>query len=466
LVMKFGGTSVATGERTRKVAELIERYRSEGHQIVSVVSALDGVTEDLLGAADRSQLGDGPYKDDFVAALLERHLKVAGAAMSDPEVLRRTNEDLLRKSDELRKVLTGIAYVREVTPRSRDTIVSFGERLSTPILAGALVSRGISATFLTGGEAGILTDANFGEARPLKGVTYPELEKRLSSLLAEHVLPVVAGFTGQTQEGVVTTLGRGGSDYTATLVGAAISADEVWIWTDVDGLMTCDPRIIPESAVLPELSFQEAVEMIVFGAKAMHPRALEPAMEASIPVRIKNTLNPEGPGTLITKELRVRARSPVKAMTIAKGVAVVTISGAGIVGVPGTAAKVFEVLGRNGINIMMISQSVSEANISFVIRNSVLEKAVNALEISLLGGGLIREVSSEDEVCVVSVVGAGVKDTPGVAARVFSAVASRGVNVRMIAQGSSEMGLSVVVKEADSRAAIEAIHKEFELSRA
>ncbi len=204
--------------------------------------------------------------------------------------------------------------------------------------------------------------------------------------------------------------------------------------------------------------------MIVFGAKAMHPRALEPAMESGIPVRIRNTFNPQGAGTLIVKEQKVRAKSPVKAMTVVTGVAVVTIGGAGIVGVPGTAARVFDVLGRNGVNIMMISQSVSEANISFVIRDGILEKAVTALEISLLGGGLIREITSEDDVCVVSVVGAGVKDTPGVAARVFSAVASRGVNVCMIAQGSSEMGLSIVMKEADCRAAVEAIHSEFDLA--
>jgi aspartate kinase len=297
-------------------------------------------------------------------------------------------------------------------------------------------------------------------------VTQAEVEKRISSLLESGRVPVIAGFTGESQEGAVTTLGRGGSDYTATLVGAAVSADEVWIWTDVDGLMTCDPRIMPGSAVLPELSFQEAVEMIVFGAKAMHPRALEPAMEAGIPVRIRNVFNPANSGTLIVREQKVRAHSPVKAMTVAKDVAVVTISGAGIVGVPGTAAKVFDILGRNGINIMMISQSVSEANISFVIKDNVLEKAVSALEISLLGGGLIREVASDDQVCVVSVVGAGVKDTPGVAARVFSAVSKRGVNVRMIAQGSSEMGLSLVVKESDSRPTIEAIHQEFDLSRA
>jgi aspartate kinase len=464
LIMKFGGTSVGTGPRIRKVAEMIQTYRGEGHQVVAVVSALDGVTEELIKAAEHCQKGDGPFLEYFRKAVLGKHLAVAEAAISDPGVLRTAIDDISDKVAELHKVLTGVAYVREVTPKSRDNILSFGERLSIPIVAGALESIGVPTKCLTGGEAGILTDSNFGEARPLKGVTQAEVEKRISSLLSSGRVPVIAGFTGETQEGAITTLGRGGSDYTATLVGAAVSADEVWIWTDVDGLMTCDPRIMPSSRVLPELSFQEAVEMIVFGAKAMHPRALEPAMEAGIPVRIRNVFNPANPGTLIVREQKVRARNPVKAMTVAKDVAVVTISGAGIVGVPGTAAKVFDILGRNGINIMMISQSVSEANISLVIKESVLEKAVSALEISLLGGGLIREVASDDQVCVVSVVGAGVQDTPGVAARVFSSVSKRGVNVRMIAQGSSEMGLSLVVKESDSMRAIGAIHEEFELS--
>lgn len=465
-IMKFGGTAVATGPRIRKVAKLIQTYRTQGHQVVAVVSALDGVTEDLVMAAERCQEGDGPFIEEFRNGILSKHLGVAEGAVADRRSLDEIKVDITTKVADLHKVLTGVAYVREVSPRSKDNILSFGERLSTPIVAAALSSLGVPARSLTGGEAGILTDSNFGEAHPLKGVTYAEVERKVSSLLAEGVVPVVAGFIGESQEGAITTLGRGGSDYTATLIGAAVSADEVWIWTDVDGLMTCDPRIMPDSAVLQELSFQEAVEMIVFGAKAMHPRALEPALEAGIPVRIRNVFNPKNPGTLIVKDQKVRAHSPVKAMTVARNVGVVTVSGAGIVGVPGTAAKVFEILGRNGINIMMISQSVSEANISFVIRDSVLEKAVSALEISLLGSGLIREVTSEDGVCVVSVVGAGVKDTPGVAARVFSAVAKKGVNVRMIAQGSSEMGFSLVVKESDSTSSIQAIHAEFDLARA
>jgi len=215
----------------------------------------------------------------------------------------------------------------------------------------------------------------------------------------------------------------------------------------------------------PELSFQEATEMTIFGAKAMHPRALEPAMEENIPVRIRNVFNPENPGTLIVKEQKIKLGDAVKAITLVKDVALVNVSGVGMVGTPGTAAKVFDVLGRDNINILMISQSVSEANISFVIQRSLLERAVSTLEIALLGRGLIREVTAEDDVCVVAVVGAGMKGTPGVASKIFTAIARKGINVRMIAQGSSELNISFVVKETDGEEAVRAIHEEFKLNK-
>ncbi len=247
-------------------------------------------------------------------------------------------------------------------------------------------------------------------------------------------------------------------------MGAALEADEVWIWTDVDGLMTSDPKIVPEAKIIPEMSFQEATELTIFGAKAMHPRALEPARKDGIPVRIRNVFNPDNPGTLILQDEQIKTKDGVKAVTIVKNVAVITVSGAGMVGAPGTAAKVFEVLGKENINILMISQSVSEANISLVIQRNLLERAVNTLEIALLGRDFIREVMSEDDVCVVAVLGAGMKGIPGVASRIFSAVSQKGINVRMIAQGSSELNVSFVVKEKDGTETVRAIHKEFKLS--
>lgn len=462
IVMKFGGTSVATGENIRRIADIISSSVSKGHQIIAVVSALDGITEKLIEAAERAEKRDKGFIHNLGQELLNRHLRVAEEAIFNSSILKEIQLTIAATLEELEKILTGILYVGELTPRSKDYILSFGERLSAPILYGALKDVGLNTCFLTGAEAGIVTDDNFGEANPLMNVTKLQVKERLEPLLQKGMVPVVTGFIAATQDGITTTLGRGGSDYTATILGAALGAEEIWIWTDVDGLMTSDPKIVPDAKTLPELSFREALEMAVFGAKAMHPRALEPIMDSNTIVRIKNIFNPNGPETVLVKETKAKPGT-VKAVTLLKDVALINISGAGMVGAPGTAAKVFEVLGKNKINILMISQGASEANISLIIRRNLMEKAVNALELALLGGGLIREITGEDDVCVISVVGAGMRNTPGIASRVFTAVARRGINVRMIAQGSSELNISFVVKESDGPAAVQAVHEEFKL---
>ena len=465
VVMKFGGTSVASGENIRHVADLIANYVGQGYRVVAVVSALEGVTDKLIKAAEQAKKGNHDYIHEFKQKLLKEHLTVARKAIENKRIQEEMEQILETTIDELEKVLTGIIYVGELTPKSKDYVLSFGERLSTPIVCGALRDLELNAQHYTGGEIGIVTDSNFGEASPLMNVTKHQVRTKIEPLLEKGIVPVITGYIAATQDGITTTLGRGGSDYTTTIIGAALAADEVWIWTDVDGLMTSDPKIVPTAKMMPELSFQEATEMTIFGAKAMHPRALEPAMEESIPVRIRNVFNPENPGTLIVEKQKIKLGDAVKAITLVKDVALVNVSGAGMVGTPGTAAKVFEVLGRDNVNVLMISQSVSEANISFVIQRSLLERAVSTLEIALLGRGLIREVTAEDDVCVVAVVGAGMKGTPGVASRIFTAIARKGINVRMIAQGSSELNISFVVKENDGEEAVRAIHEEFRLNK-
>jgi aspartate kinase len=464
-VMKFGGTSVASGENIRHVANLIANYVNQGYRVVAVVSALEGVTDKLIEAAEQAKKGNRDYFREFKQKLLEEHLSAARKAIENKRIQEEMEQILKTTIDELDKVLTGIIYVGELTPKSKDYVLSFGERLSTPIVGGSLRDLELNAQFYTGGEIGIVTDSNFGEASPLMNVTKHQVKEKIEPLLEKRIVPVVTGYIAATQDDVTTTLGRGGSDYTATIIGAALAADEVWIWTDVDGLMTSDPKIVPSAKMWPELSFQEATEMTIFGAKAMHPRALEPAMEENIPVRIRNVFNPENPGTIIVKEQKIKLGDAVKAITLVKDVALVNVSGAGMVGTPGTAAKIFDILGRDNINILMISQSVSEANISFVIQRSLSERAVSTLEIALLGRGLIREVTAEDDVCVVAVVGAGMKGTPGVASKIFTAIARKGINVRMIAQGSSELNISFVVKETDGEDAVRAIHEEFKLNK-
>jgi aspartate kinase len=464
IVMKFGGTSVATGKNIRHVANLIANHSGKDCSVVVVVSALEDVTNQLIQAAEEAKKGNREYIREFKQEILEKHLTTAKETIEDKQLEDETERVLKARAGELEQVLTGIVFVGELTPKSRDNVLSFGEKLSAPIVSGALQDIGLSSQHLTGGEAGIVTDSNFGEADLLMNVTKYQVKKNLEPLLKKGAVPVITGFIAATQNGETTTLGRGGSDYTATIMGAALEADEVWIWTDVDGLMTSDPKIVPSAKTINELSFQEATELTIFGAKAMHPRALEPARKEGIPVRIRNVFNPENPGTLITKEKKIKTKDGVKAVTLVGNVAVITVSGAGMVGAPGTAAKVFEVLGKENINILMISQSVSEANISLVIQRNLLERAVNTLEIALLGRDFIREIISEDDVCVVAVLGAGMKGMPGVASRIFSAVANKGINVRMIAQGSSEINVSFVVKENDGEETVRAIHKEFKLS--
>jgi len=463
--MKFGGTSVASGENIRHIANLIANYVGQGYAIVVVVSALKGVTDKLVEVSEQAKKGNRDYIHEFKQEIAENHLTVARKAVRDKVIREEVERIVTATVDELEKVLTGIIYLGDLTPKSKDYVLSFGERLSTPIIWGALKDSGLNAQHYTGKDAGIVTDSNFGEASPLMNVTKHQVREKVEPLLGKGIVPVVTGYIAATQDGVTTTLGRGGSDYTATILGAALHVDEVWIWTDVDGLMTSDPKIVPSAKMMPEISFQEATEMTIFGAKAMHPRALEPAMEENIPVRIRNAFNPENPGTLIVKEQRIKPGDVVKAITLVKDVALVNVSGAGMVGAPGTAAKVFDVLGKDNVNILMISQSVSEANISFIIQRSLLERAVSTLEIALLGRGLIREVTAEDDVCVVAVVGAGMKGTSGVASRIFTAIARKRINVRMIAQGSSELNISFVVKESDGEDAVRAIHEEFKLNK-
>jgi len=350
----------------------------------------------------------------------------------------------------------------EATPRTRDLILSFGERLSTRILWGAMLDFGLPAVYLTGKDAGIVTDSNFGEAVPLIETTYLNLSSRLGSLISEGKIPTVTGFIAADTHGVITTLGRGGSDYTATLIGSAINADEIWLWSDVDGLMTANPKLVPNARVLPEISYAEAIEMAMFGAKGLHPRAFEPTIEKGIPVRIRNTFNPEKPGTLITRS-KIVADNIVKAVLLVENVGMLSVRGTSIVGRPGTAAKILDAIARRSINIMMISQSVSESSISLIVKRDLLEKAIAAIETFLLSSGIAKDVEVDEDVAVVAVIGEGMKGTPGIAARVFKAVASKGINVKMISQGASELNISFVVSEAEAIDAVRAVHDEFNL---
>jgi aspartate kinase len=458
-LMKFGGTSVADGGSVSRVVDIVESCYRAGNEVAVVVSAQRGVTDQLIAIA--SELANNHNSDEigrFINSLRVRHGKVLLETAEDyaDEVGILLEEQLCN----LENILTAVHNLRELTPRSRDYIITFGERLNSLVVSAALKQRGIPSMILDGCEAGIVTTASHGEA-----VAIPASEGKIKSRvlpLLTNTVPVIMGFMGCTEKGVVTTLGRSGSDYSAALIGAAIDADEIVIWTDVDGIMTSDPRIINDARVIPVISYHEVMELSYFGAKVMHPRSIEPAMKKDILVRVKNTFNPDHPGTAIVRGQKRDSRV-VKALTYIEKVALVNICGAQMIGRPGVAKAIFTLLADRDINVMMISQGSSEANISLVIDESQEDAAKEALSV-LVAEGRVREVTTNSDVCAVAVVGAGMAGARGTGGRIFSALGNGGVNVMMISQGSSELNISFVVTKADGPKAVRILHDEFRLS--
>ena len=458
-VMKFGGSCVRDGLTIRKSAEIVREYVKAGASVVVVVSALSTITDRIIEALEKAEKSDKNEIEKFIEELRSRHLEACRQAIDDrklcEEVMRREGEEI----NELKKLLSVIAYLREVTPRIRDYALSFGERLSTRIFWGALIDQGLKAEYLRGWEAGIFTNDNFGDARPLTTLTYQEARKRLIPLMERGVIPVVTGFIAATPDGVVTTLGRGGSDFTATIIGAALKVDEVILWKDVDGVMTADPKLIPEARPIPRMSYEEVMELAYFGAKVIHPLALEAAAREGIPVRVKNFYNPSASGTLITREAE---KDTVKALTMIRDAAIILASGTGIVETPTANIRLLDLLSKLGIQVIMLSQASSQANISIAVPRRDLEKAIKAIRREFPADEV--RIDYEEGICVIAVIGSGMRGRPGVAAKIFNAVAKEGINIRMIAQGSSELNISFAVKEEDGIKALKAIHKAFNLN--
>ena len=463
--MKFGGTSVSSEKGIKKLVEIVKNTVLDGNEVVVVVSAMTGVTNKIFEAISKVAVSDQSLVKDFIEEVKDKHIEFARKIIREKKLYENIHNEIESLIEKWGKVLTSITYLKEVTPRSRDYIVSFGEKFSSAIVCAALKEAGLKAEWYTGGKAGIVTDDQFGNATPLMEITTYQVKKKLESIIKEGIIPVITGYIAHSQDGTTTTLGRGGSDYTATILGVALDVDEIWIWTDVTGLMTADPKIEPLAKTIPTISYVEAMEMAYFGAKGLPPKALEPAANKEIYVRIKNTFNPKEEGTLIEKNQSVKSVDIAKTIAIIRDVALITVSGAGMAGTPGVAAKVFKILGENQVNILMISQGSSEANISFIIPRERLDTATNTLELALLGSRNIKGISTEEDVCIIAIVGAGMKGTPGVAARVFTTVADRDVNVRMIAQGSSELNISFVIPETDGVKIVRALHREFQLNR-
>ena len=457
--MKFGGTSVGNGERIANVAKLVLK---EKPPVIVVVSALGGVTDKLINIANK--VVDLPTElvekevDLFYREILLQHRSAALEAISNKRIVADVLPKLAELADHLKVALLGVGYLEDLSPKSLDYIMSFGERFSILIVAGALESAGAKAVPLTGFEAGIITDNNFGHAKPKHSAMLTEVKKKLMPYVKKGVIPVVTGFVGGDEKGRITTLGRGGSDYTASLIGRYINAKEVQIWTDVDGILTTDPKLVPDARLIHEISYVEAMDLAYFGAKVIHSKMIEPAMLENIPVRVLNTFNPSCQGTSIVRKQK-KIDEVIKAVAITKDVVIVNLQGIGMAETPNIAGRVFSVLGTNNINVIMISGS-SESNLSFVLKSKDVGKALDLLN-SEFGNGDIRGLSTIEGVCIISIVGAGMQGTKGVAAKIFDTVASVGVNVMMVAQGSSEVNIAFVVKEEDTKKALEALHRRF-----
>ena len=457
--MKFGGTSVADAQCIRSIADILEKHHKAGDELAVVVSAQRGVTDQLIEITSKLPTAkDDTAIEPLIQSLGKRHMTtLEGAA---PDYVAETGAVIEDRLISLQNILFAVYNLRELTPRSKDYIISFGERMLAPIISAALRQRGIPSSVIDGCDAGILTTPQFGESTALLE-SDARIKKRLGPLLGKEI-PVIMGFMGCTRNGVVTTLGRSGSDYSASIIGAGIDADEIWIWTDVDGIMTCDPRVINDARVMPSLSYIEVMELSYFGAKVMHPRSIEPAMRKNILVRVKNTFNPTHPGTVIVRNGQ-RDHRVVKALTYIDKVAAININGAQMIGRPGVAKAIFTILADHEVNVMMISQGSSEANISLIVDEAHLNAAVHALS-DLVKQGIVREVTHNHDVCAVAVVGAGMAGAPGTGGRIFTALGKTGVNVMMISQGSSEANISFVVKQQDGPRAVRVLHDEFRLS--
>ena len=455
-VLKFGGTSVATPDALERVCHIVRGASAP----VVVVSATAGTTNALIAAARAAAGGDIVAAEATMARLAASHDDLLRkAARKEMGEAGATLEELAQRTKAL---LRSVAILHECSARSQDAIVSYGELSSAEIVAAALRSHGIDAQAVPATRI-VVTDDAFGNAAPAFEETYARTRDELAPMLERGVVPVVTGFIGATRDGVTTTLGRGASDYTAAILAAALSADECRIYTDVSGVMSADPRIVPGARPLARLSYAEAAELSYFGAKVLHPRAVLPAIEAGIPVRILNTFAPDQAGTTITAQ-GVPDGSVVKATTSLGELGLITVQGAGMSGIPGFAAKVFDTTAAEAVSVLMISQSSSESSICFVVPADTTDRLRRALERMLakeLAHHDVERVTVESPIAIVAAVGEGMRGTPGVAARVFGALGRAKVNVVAIAQGSSELNISLCVGESDREAAVKAIHQEF-----
>jgi bifunctional aspartokinase / homoserine dehydrogenase 1 len=463
-VHKFGGASLADSAAIRRVVEIIQTHRRE--PTVVVVSAMAGVTDALLALAQQARAGDRGAVGALIQQLKTRHEEEATALLPEAGSRAGMISRIDQAFEELATVVWELRGLPEIPPRILDRIVSRGEQLSALLVASALEASGIPAEYVDALDV-VATDDTFGHASPDFVATDRNALAVITPILERKVVPVVPGFFGRTAGGDLATLGRGGSDLTATLVARALSAKRVSLWKDVPGLLTADPRVVPDARVIPKLHTREAAELAYYGAKVLHPRALIPLTGRNIPIHVRPFENPGSPGTEVSEQVPA-GRFPVKALTAAGGQALITVTGNGMLGVPGIAARTFAALHSRQISVSLISQASSEHSICFSVPEAFTVQARDSLLQEFREEISHREIDGVEvspSMATVAVVGLGMHGTPGVAAGVFSALAAAELNVVAIAQGSSELNISVVIAAADAAEAQRRIHAAFQLSR-
>jgi len=459
-ILKFGGSSVARPERIVQIAEILKAYYARGEKFAVVFSAFGGVTDALMKMSTLAAKGKEAYYESF-AAFSNRHLDAVRELLQDP-FREQVLQELQNNHEVLKNLLYGVFLVREASPRTMDYVLSFGERNAAFIISYYLRQQGINANYLDARKI-IKTDKYFGNATVDFDLTYHKINEHFSQ---NPEVQVVTGFIASAKGGLTTTLGRGGSDYTAALLAAGLGAEAIEIWTDVDGVLTTDPRKVKRAFTIPSLTYAEAMEMSHFGAKVIYPPTLQPALKKAIPLFIKNTFNPEFPGTKVSATSDPNGRA-VKGISSIPHIALLTLQGGGLFGVPGIAGRLFSALAQADINIILITQGSSEHSISFAVQPKVAARAKEAVEKAFeyeMSMGIIDPVKLENDLSVVAVIGERMRYQPGISGRLFQAMGKNGINAIAIAQGSSELNISVVINRHDEAKALNALHEAFFLS--
>ncbi len=461
LVMKFGGTSVGSSQAIRQAADIVHGEILHWENLVVVVSAMSGITDSLIACARAAVVGHVEKYEELITVMYEKHAKVMDDLLAYDEKRKQVCIELDGLFETLQTLCRGIHIMGELTPRGMDAVVALGERMNARLFSTVLQQYGTNSQAVDA-TTFIVTDASFQQARPLMDITRQKTKSVLIPLFTKKIIPVVTGFIAATEEGITSTLGRGGSDYTAAILGDCLDADEVWTWTDVDGVMTADPRIVSDARIIPEVSYNEISEMAYFGAKVLHPKSIRPVIERNIPLWVKNTFNPACPGTRIDGTYR-SGNGRITAVTAIRGLSLVTVEGRGMLGVPGIAARTFAAVAKHDASVLMISQSSSEQSICFVIPSEAVVQVIKAIESEMefeLARHDIDRVWAQPDVVIVTAIGSGMRQTPGVSARLFGALGKEKINAIAIAQGSSEYSISVVVDAADADRAVRQIHAE------